>query len=121
MKNKILLIDDEAEIRRLLERALTQRGYRVFAAASGTEAKCIAKENAPDLIICDLQMEDTDGLLLIEELKESAPDTPIMLLTGVFFDPETIRETISKKVSVYVNKTEPLGQIMKEVDRLCRS
>ena len=119
MKKRILLIDDEAEIRDLLTQALRGRGYEVFGAASGAEGKRIALEKAPDLIISDLQLEDTDGLNLIEELKKAMPDIPVMLLTGVIFDPETIRETINRHVTVYLEKTTQLRTILDEVSRIC--
>jgi DNA-binding NtrC family response regulator len=118
MKKHILVIDDEAAIRALLERMLTLKGYRVSAAAGAAAAKRIVREDPPQLIIVDLHMEDTDGLDLIEQLKNLAPNVPIMLLTGVAFDPDVIRETISKKVSAYLQKTESLQRIVVEVRRL---
>ena len=118
MKKKVLLIDDEAEIRDLLTQVLIREGYQVFTAASGAEAKIMLETGAPDLIISDLQMEDTDGLSLISGFKEAMPDTPIILLTGVIFDPETINETINKKGLVYIVKTSSLQRIRDEVKRL---
>lgn len=120
MKNKILLIDDEAEIRNLLTRALSARGYQVSSAASGAEAKRILLDTVPDLIISDLQLEDTDGLALIADLKRSNPMTEIILLTGVLFDSETIRKTLAGGISLYLEKTMPLLSIIAEVDRICQ-
>ena len=119
MKKRILLVDDEASIRDLLAQALTKKGYEVSSAGSGFEAKRMARENIPDLLISDLQMEDTDGFTLIDELKRSLPDMPVLLLTGVLFDPETIAEVVNKKISGYVNKTESLQKILAEIHRLC--
>ena len=121
MKKKILVIDDEASIRNLLTQALGQQDYDVYSAASGREGKRVLKEITPDLVISDLQMEDTDGFSLIEELKALQPNVPIMLLTGVIFDPETIQETINKKISAYLQKTAPLKTILEEVARLVKS
>jgi two-component system response regulator HydG len=119
MKKKILLVDDEANIRNLLVLALTRKGYEVSAADSGLEAKRLARESTPDLLISDLQMEDTDGFTLIAELKESLPQMPVLLLTGVIFDPETIAEALNKKISGYISKTESLKTILGEIHRLC--
>jgi DNA-binding NtrC family response regulator len=118
MKKKILLIDDEAEIRDLLTQVLTREGYQVSSAGCGADAKRMVETGAPDLIISDLQMEDTDGLSLVSRFKETLPDTPIILLTGVIFDPETINETINKKGLVYIVKTASLQRIRDEVKRL---
>jgi DNA-binding NtrC family response regulator len=118
MKKKILLIDDEAAIRDLLTQMLTREGHQISTASSGLEARQMVQEIAPDLIISDLQMEDTDGLALIGEFREARPNLPVILLTGVIFDPETIHETINKKGLVYIDKTAPLQRIREEVKRL---
>jgi CheY-like chemotaxis protein len=118
MKKHILTIDDEAEVRDLLGVVLTSKGYRVTAASSGVEALRVVKTDPPDLIISDLQMEDADGLELVEEIKKTLTDVPVILLTGVLFDPEVVRDTISKKVSCYIEKTAPLTRILDEVQRL---
>jgi CheY-like chemotaxis protein len=76
------------------------------------------KKDPPQLIISDLQMEDTDGLELIEQLKEILPGVPVMLLTGMIFDPDVIEENINKKVSSYIEKTVPLHKITQEAQRL---
>jgi CheY-like chemotaxis protein len=118
MKKHILTVDDEPEIRDLLAAVLTSKGYRVTAASSGVEAERVVKAEAVDLIISDLQMEDADGLELIDQLKQIQPKVPAILLTGVLFDPEVVRDNISKKVSCYIDKTAPLTRILEEIQRL---
>lgn len=118
MKKKILLIDDEVDILEMLAQALSHEGYEVSMATSGLTARDAFRDGIPDLIISDLQMEDTDGFTLIEEFKKSWPDLPVILLTGVIFDPETIAETVDKKGLVYVPKTSPIRRIREEVKRL---
>jgi two-component system phosphate regulon response regulator OmpR len=118
VKKHILVVDDEANIRELLEEYLTQNGFRVTPVQSAMEAKKVARTDPPDLIISDLQLEESDGLEMIASLKETLPDTPMMLLTGVLFDPKVVRDTLSKKVSCYLDKTASLAQILTEVRRL---
>jgi DNA-binding NtrC family response regulator len=118
MTKHILSIDDEVDIRELLQEILTLRGYRVSVAGNAEEARRIVKSDPPQLIISDLQMEDTDGFELIEELKTVLPDVPVLLLTGVIFDPEVVRDTIRTKVSSYLDKTASLDDILNEVERL---
>lgn len=114
----ILCIDDEEEIREVLEEMLVHKGYRVSSVGTAVEARRVVAESPPDLIISDLQMTDTDGLVLLEELKKTLPKVPVMLLTGVVFEPEVVRETIQKLVNSYVDKTSSLERIVSEIRRL---
>ncbi len=118
MKKHILSVDDEADIRELLQEALGMRGYRVSATGDVGEAKRIVKDDPPQLVIMDFQIEEGDGFLMIQEVKKLAPATPILLLTGAVFDKQVVRETILKTVSAYLDKTASLGEIVAEVQRL---
>jgi len=118
MKKHILAIDDEAEIRSLLQEALTIKGYRVSTAANPEQAMKIVAQDPPQLIIMDLQIEEGDGFVLIENIKCLAPNIPILLLTGALFDRNMVRETIEKKVSRYLDKTASLSTIVAEIERL---
>jgi DNA-binding NtrC family response regulator len=118
MKKHILSIDDEADIRELLQEVLTMKGYRVSTAADPGQAKKIIKEDPPQLIIMDFQIEEGDGFVLIEEIKRLGPDIPVLLLTGAVFDRAVVRDTIEKKVTSYLDKTASLSMIVSEVERL---
>jgi DNA-binding NtrC family response regulator len=118
MNKHILLIDDEADIRDLLARFLASRGYRVSSTALASEAEEIVRRDPPDLIISDLQLEDEDGLTMIANLKKALPNVHVILLTGVLFDPQVVRENLSKKVSCYLEKTSSLAKIHEAVRRL---
>jgi DNA-binding NtrC family response regulator len=114
----ILSVDDEPDIRELLKEVLTMKGYRVSTAAEPDAAKKIVKEDPPQLIIMDFQIEEGDGFVLIDAFKNMAPNTPIMLLTGAVFDRAVVRDTIQKKVSCYLDKTASLNTIVNEIQRL---
>lgn len=118
MKKHLLIVDDEANVRDLLDRFLSGSGYRVTAVASAAEATRVVQKDPPQLIISDLQLEDSDGLEMIAKLKSLLPDTPVILLTGVLFDPKVVRDVLSGKVSAYLEKTSPLSRILEEVRRL---
>lgn len=118
MKRHILIVDDEADIRDLLEQAMVANGYRVTAVASGPEALRSCRQEAPDLIISDLQLEDADGLQMIGEIKAMLPAMPVMLLTGVMFDPDVVNRVLESKVACYLPKTCSLAQILKAVAQL---
>ena len=119
-KKHILIVDDERPIRELVAEYLIARGFRVTAVCSAAEAHKIARDDAPQLVITDLQLEDSDGLELVEQLKNVRPDMPVILLTGVLFDQKVVDERISKKVSAYVSKTSALSELLTEVLRLLK-
>lgn len=118
MKKHILIVDDEVTIRELLAQYLGRQGYRVSAVGSAREAEKLVASDVPHLIISDLQLEESDGLAMIARLKSLLPNTPIILLTGVLFDPETVETTLGKNISGYLQKTTPLTQIVAEIERL---
>jgi DNA-binding NtrC family response regulator len=120
MNKHILLIDDEEEIRDLLARFLISSGYRVTSVASAAEAQATVQRDPPDLIISDLQLEDEDGLNMIAQLKTVLPNVPVILLSGMLFDRQVVRENLSKKVSCYLDKTSSLEQIVEAVRRHLR-
>jgi len=79
---KILIVDDEEGMRRLLVRVLGKEGYQATAAESGAEAlRCIAGENF-DLVIADIQMPGMNGLELLAELKSFDPALPVVVITA---------------------------------------
>ena len=114
----ILSIDDEAPILDLIQRFLTAKGFRVTTAQTAAEARKVVETDPPDLIITDLQLEDSDGLKLVEELHNRLPTAPVILLTGVLFDAKAVEENIGKRVSAYVDKTSSLKKLVSEVNRL---
>ena len=114
----ILIVDDEADIRDILSGALEMAGYRVSQADSAAAAKRLVADGPPDLIITDLQLENSDGLELIAEIKLQHPQLPTLLLTGVLFDEKAIEDRLRKKVSGYLHKTAPLKTIRAEIVRL---
>lgn len=81
---KILVADDESEIRNLLDMALTSKGYQVIACSDGGEALQKAKEKNPDLLILDLMMPVIDGFHLCHQIifeSDIFPTPKIILLT----------------------------------------
>lgn len=79
---RILLVDDDPEIRRLLARRLGRAGYAVREAGNGEEAVALVREAVPDVVITDMAMPCLDGLGLLEELRGLDADLPVIVLTG---------------------------------------
>src|SRR5215472_17022574 len=81
-QEKVLVVDDEASIRRILETRLKLAGYNVATAADGQEALELFNSFQPDLVILDVMLPKLDGYQGCREIRKTS-DTPIILLTAV--------------------------------------
>jgi len=78
----ILVVDDDPQIRALLEEYLTQNALRVSVVASGKQMSQILADEAIDLVILDLRLAGEDGMAIVRTLRDSSA-IPIVMLTGV--------------------------------------
>src|SRR3954453_9687198 len=78
----LLLVDDDAPIRRMLERTLTAEGYDGVAAPDGGAAVAGVERNVPDAIVLDVTMPGLDGLAVTRRLRAKGLRVPILLLTA---------------------------------------
>ena len=81
-KQRILVVDDEASIRRILETRLKMVGYDVVTAEDGEEAIEVYNKTAPDLVILDVMMPKMDGYGVTREIRRTS-DVPIIILTAL--------------------------------------
>lgn len=81
-QQSILVVDDEAKMRRLLEIMLTQMDYEILQAADGMEALEQLTSHAVDLVITDLRMPRLDGIGLLRQLREQHNDIPVIVVTA---------------------------------------
>lgn len=82
MTPRVLIVDDEENMLKLLNKILTKDGFDVRTAESGAEALRLLREDAFDLIISDLVMPVIDGMSLMQEVKSRHPDTQFILITA---------------------------------------
>ncbi len=82
MDKKLLLVDDEAGIRKVLGIALSDAGYTVFTAENGTEALDIFRKERPPIVLTDIKMPGIDGIELLQKIKHENPDTEVIMITG---------------------------------------
>ena len=92
-KINILVVDDDADILRLMSLRLSSAGYQVITANGGTEALSMISIQRPDLIISDLRMPDIDGLSLMKQVQGIHPTLPFILLTAHGSIPEAVHAT----------------------------
>jgi len=82
MAMKILIIDDDASFRRVLEYNLQEEGYEVLTASSGEEGLSIFATQAPHLIITDMKMNGISGMDVLSTIKKQSPDTLVIIITA---------------------------------------
>jgi PAS domain S-box-containing protein len=82
MDNKLLLVDDEEGIRKVLGIALSDAGYTVFTAENGAEALDIFRKETPPIVLTDIKMPGMDGIELLQKIKHENPDTEVIMITG---------------------------------------
>ena len=79
---KILLVDDEEYIRRLYTEELSEEGHKVFTVASGHNLLKRIDHFQPEAVILDIRIEDYDGLVLLQEIRNLYHDLPVILCTA---------------------------------------
>jgi two-component system, NtrC family, nitrogen regulation response regulator NtrX len=83
MKQHLLVVDDEPDIRELLKEILDDEGYEVEVAHNAEAARAARRQRRPDLVLLDIWMPDTDGISLLKEWSESgAVDGPVIMMSG---------------------------------------
>ena len=107
---RILIIDDEASIRRTLREILEYEKYKVDDAATGMEALSRIYEQEYDVILCDIKMPEMDGIELLSAIKQ-LNDTPIIMISG-HGTIETAVEAIKKGAYDYISKPPDLNRLL---------
>jgi DNA-binding response OmpR family regulator len=114
---RILIVDDEAQIRSNLTRAFQLSGYRVAEAENGEEALVKLSEEACDLMLLDLRMPEMDGLAVMRRAHVICPELPIIVLTG-HADFASAVVAVQTEAADYLRKPAGLDQILSAVGRV---
>jgi CheY-like chemotaxis protein len=114
----ILVIEDEPPIRRNLSRLLTAEGYKVITAADGVNGIVIAREQRPDLILCDILMPRMDGYAVLAALNadQATAGIPFVFLTASA-DKDDRSKGLASGARDYVTKPFKLAELLAVVRR----
>jgi DNA-binding NtrC family response regulator len=112
---EILVVDDEIGIRELLSEILFDEGYRVHLAENAAQARVLRLSNPPDLVLLDIWMPDTDGLVLLKEWAEQQLlSMPVVMMSG-HGTIETALEAIRIGATDFLEKPISLQKLLKTV------
>jgi two-component system, OmpR family, KDP operon response regulator KdpE len=117
-QQNILVVDDEAPMRKLLSTNLKASGYTVLAAEDGTEALKLIEEHPFDLLLLDVNMPGPNGFQVLEAVRRSA-EMPILMLSGRVRERDKV-EALDLGADDYVGKPFSITELMARVNALLR-
>jgi len=112
---KMLIVDDEAEVRAVLSDAFEDRGYTVRTAATATEALQETEREDYDAVLIDLRLPDMGGLLLLGRLKDRYPEMVCIIITACG-EVESAVEAIAKQADGYFVKPAVMEEVIRRVE-----
>ncbi len=112
----ILVVDDEVEVLKILEKVLTENGYNVLKAQNGTEALRIARKNNIKLALLDIKLPKMNGIELLGRFKKINPDLIVIMVTA-FGTLKTAIEAMKLGAYDYITKPFDLNFIVSIVEQ----
>lgn len=116
---KVLVVEDDPNLRQLISVFLRRNGFEVMRAQDGEEALSIMESAMPDLIICDIMMPRMDGFTLTRDLRQAYPELPILMVTAREAL-EDKRKAFSMGTDDYMVKPIELDEMLLRVNALLR-
>ncbi|MBM4349256.1 MAG: response regulator, partial [Deltaproteobacteria bacterium] len=115
---KILVVDDEAPLREILQRGLTQMGeYSVELAQNGQEAIDKIEKEIFDLILTDLMMPEMDGMELLKIIKGTRPEMPVIMMTA-YGSIDTAVEAMKIGANDYITKPVDFRDLLLRISKV---
>lgn len=111
---KLLIVDDEIDIREFAKSFFKKRDIDVYTAKGGKEALLLIKEHRPDLVLLDVQMEQMSGIDVLRELRGKNDQTKVIMVTGTD-EEKIVGEAKSLGVIGYIHKPLILEELEKVV------
>jgi CheY-like chemotaxis protein len=110
----ILVVDDEFDIREMIETGLELDGYRVLTVDGGEQAIAVFVSQSVDLVISDIKMPSMDGVEMLARLRELAPMLPVIVASG-YLAPETLEKCMALGGVTLVRKPFAFRQLAEAV------
>lgn len=113
---RVLLVDDDADLLRLLAIRLKSSGFEVFPAAGGEQALAMLSIQRPDIVVTDLRMPGIDGMALFDGVRRSHPTLPVIVLTAHGSIPDAV-EAMQRGVFGYLTKPYDAPELVAQIHR----
>jgi DNA-binding response OmpR family regulator len=115
-RRKVLFVEDESALRRTYNRFFAER-YELAFAASGSEARRQLDQFAPEVLVLDLRLPDTDGVTLLQEIRASRPTLPVIVTTA-YVSMEPLINVLDLGHSGYLVKPFDMEDLAARIDAL---
>ncbi len=113
---RVLVVDDEEQVRAIIAEALQGAGYRVEQAIDGADALERIQKNPPDLITLDIRMPRLDGMAVLRAVRERHPALPVIVITGLAMDEEVDAAEVLG-IAAFVRKPFEVGNLLHQVQQ----
>ena len=118
MEKKILLVDDEKDIRDVVHLALSDMGYQVLEAEDGDQALRIFRDTQPPIVLTDIKMPNMDGIELLQKVKLENPETEVVMITG-HGDMDLAIKSLKYKATDFITKPINVNVLEIALQRVC--
>lgn len=115
-RRRVLFVEDESALRRTYQRYFDTR-YEVAFAATGTEARHQLDQFRPEVLVLDLRLPDTDGVTLLQEIRQSRPSLPVIVTTS-YVSMEPLINVLDLGHSGYLVKPFDMEELAARIDAL---
>jgi CheY-like chemotaxis protein len=119
----VLIVDDEPMVAQTLGIIFRKSGFLTEIVHNANDAMIFARENRPNLVLCDIEMPVRDGLALMADIGHELPECPILVLTGSYRSLHKVRAcagTLSQQVGVLVKPCQP-AEVLETATRLLQT
>jgi len=116
---KILVVDDEEQIRKLIATLLSQKGHQCLTANNGREALHKITETRVDALITDVVMPEMDGITLAEELSKDYKNLPVMIMTG-YANENSAETAFTLGAREFIKKPFSISEFLVRLDKMMR-
>ena len=120
-QKKILVIDDEEDLQKLLKMRLQQEGFNVLVAGDGEIGLKMTEQEVPDLIILDIMLPKMDGYTYLKEIRKlpKTKDIPVLVLSGK--EEDKVRDLFAfQKISGYIEKPFELDDLVLKIKEILK-